>query len=769
MQRKRLYNSGQEDYRGLLLENWDMGNNVGPENGETLQEKVEEQKGAVTGRKLFGTFEGVFVPTLLTILGVIMYLREGWVVGNAGLLGAWLIILIAFSITLSTGLSLSSVTTNIRIGSGGAFSVISQSLGLEVGGSIGIPLYLSQTLAVAMYIFGFRAGWRWIFPEHPAILVDLAIFSVLFIVAYISASLSFKIQYIVLVIVASSFVSIIWAAYLGSMQEPITWWGSFEGSPETGFSGIGFWGVFAVFFPAATGIMAGANMSGELKNPRRSIPLGTISAICVSLVVYLLLALWLAASASNDELLGNYTIMVEKAAWGQLVVAGLLGATFSSALSSFVGAPRILQSLANSKILPASGWFAKRSGSGEPRNAIIFTGLIIFLALMLRSLNAIAPLITLFFLMTYAMINIVVLIEQNLQLVSFRPLFRIPKAVSFVGAIGSVFIMFIVSPVFSLLAVVVVISIHAYLLKKHLKAPFGDVRSGLFVAIAEWAAKQTYKIAPSSERTWKANLLVPVEDPNVLTGAFKILRDITYPKGSIKLLGLSGKVDETKFFSRLTDLTESFRDNGVFSSWTIVDTAAFEKNLIVGMEALGGSFFRPRVLFINLSSFDGQYEKVRNVIRKAAERRIGILLLAIHSDAAFGREESINLWINDRSPDWDISMDLGNMDLSILISYKLKRNWKASLKMISCVRDQWNAPKAKEYLENLAEIARIPNVITEVMNGDMGSNLSRASQASINIFSMEHEADFEFIRRAVEQTGSSCLFALDSGEENAFA
>ncbi|AFV22297.1 Na-K-Cl cotransporter [Methanolobus psychrophilus R15] len=759
-----------------------MGNIVDLENGETLQDKVEEQKGAVTGRKLFGTFEGVFVPTLLTILGVIMYLREGWVVGNAGLLGAWLIILIAFSITLSTGLSLSSVTTNIRIGSGGAFSVISQSLGLEVGGSIGIPLYLSQTLAVAMYIFGFRAGWRWIFPEHPAILVDLAIFSVLFIVAYISASLSFKIQYIVLVVVASSFVSIIWAAYLGSMQEPITWWGSFEGSPETGFSGIGFWGVFAVFFPAATGIMAGANifpaatgimaganMSGELKNPRRSIPLGTISAICVSLVVYLLLALWLAASASNDELLGNYTIMVEKAAWGQLVVAGLLGATFSSALSSFVGAPRILQSLANSKILPASGWFAKRSGSGEPRNAIIFTGLIIFLALMLRSLNAIAPLITLFFLMTYAMINIVVFIEQNLQLVSFRPLFRIPKAVSFIGAIGSVFVMFIVSPVFSLLAVVVVISIHAYLLKKHLKAPFGDVRSGLFVAIAEWAAKQTYKIAPSSERTWKANLLVPVEDPNVLTGAFKFLRDIAYPKGSIKLLGLSGKVDETKFFSRLTDLTESFRDNGVFSSWTIVDTAAFEKNLIVGMEALGGSFFRPRVLFINLSSFDGQYEKVRNVIRKAAERRIGILLLAIHNDAAFGREESINLWINDRSPDWDISMDLGNMDLSILISYKLKRNWKASLKMISCVRDQRNAPKAKEYLENLAEIARIPNVITEVMSGDMESNLSRVSQASINIFSMEHEADFEFIRRAVEQTGSSCLFALDSGEENAFA
>ena len=139
------------------------------EDAESLQEQVEEQAEEVRERKLFGTFGGVFTPTLLTILGVIMYLREGWVIGNAGLLGAWLIILISFMITGFTGFSLSSITTNIRIGPGGAFSVISQSLGLEVGGSIGIPLYLAQALAVSMYIFGFRAGWQWIFPGHPGL------------------------------------------------------------------------------------------------------------------------------------------------------------------------------------------------------------------------------------------------------------------------------------------------------------------------------------------------------------------------------------------------------------------------------------------------------------------------------------------------------------------------------------------------------------------------------------------------------------------------
>lgn len=137
-----------------------------PGSDEQLQKESAKRDEPAKRRKLFGTFGGVFTPTLLTILGVIMYLRQGWVVGNAGLLGAWLIILLSFTITGFTGLSLSSVATNIRIGAGGAFSVISQSLGLEVGGSIGVPLYVSQALAVVMYIFGFRAGWLWIFPEH---------------------------------------------------------------------------------------------------------------------------------------------------------------------------------------------------------------------------------------------------------------------------------------------------------------------------------------------------------------------------------------------------------------------------------------------------------------------------------------------------------------------------------------------------------------------------------------------------------------------------
>ncbi|MGB5364334.1 MAG: Na-K-Cl cotransporter, partial [Aureibaculum sp.] len=127
--------------------------------------------------KKFGTMAGVFTPTFLTILGVIMYIRHPWVVGNAGVVGALLIIIVAVAITLSTALSLSSITTNIRIGSGGAFSLISQSLGLEIGGAIGIPFFFSQAIAVAMYIFGFRDGLQAILTGFSPLILDVIVFA----------------------------------------------------------------------------------------------------------------------------------------------------------------------------------------------------------------------------------------------------------------------------------------------------------------------------------------------------------------------------------------------------------------------------------------------------------------------------------------------------------------------------------------------------------------------------------------------------------------
>ncbi|MFU8802431.1 MAG: amino acid permease [Bradymonadaceae bacterium] len=724
----------------------------------------------LVGPKKFGTFAGVYVPTLLTILGVIMYLRQGWVIGNAGLVGSFLIILMAFGITAATGLAMSSITTNIRIGAGGAYSIISQSLGLEVGGSVGIPLYLAQALAVTLYVFGFREGWLWVFPDHPTILVDLGVFALIWGIANKSAEFAFRIQYVVLAIIALSLVSVAAAGATGSMQYDlgdIQIWGNFPGAPEEGFPGTSFWIVFAVFFPAATGIMAGANMSGDLKDPRRSIPIGTMAAIGTSFVIYLLLAYWLVRSATPEELVADYTIMIERAYWGPAVLAGLLGATFSSALASFVGAPRILQALGEHNVLPKGEWLSKRTARGEPRNAMMVTAAIVFAALLLRDLNAVAPIITMFFLITYAMINTVVFIEQSLGLVSFRPLLRIPRIVSFLGLVGCLFAMFIINPAVSLIALALVFGAYMLMARRTLHAPFGDVRSGLFVSVAEWAAKKVWDLPTMQERAWKPNLLVAVKDTRELRGAFLFIQEIAYPKGSVKLVGLRTPED-ADLEQHLDTLANDFRNRGVFANWIAVESPNYTQAIQAGIQTARGAFPRPNIVFLQMPEEIDELIDYGHIVRKANDERLASLLYAAHPKAGLGRRQSVNIWIRDRTPDWSISMDIGNLDLSILLAYKLKRNWKADLRIIMAVEDEAEHARAREFLEELATLARIPHAEIVIGPRPFLEFITEAPQADLNIFGMD-EPSLTVTRKMVELTGASCIFVRDSGDESALA
>ncbi len=722
--------------------------------------------------KKFGTFGGVFTPTLLTILGVIMYLRLGWVVGNAGLLGTWLIIGISFLITLCTALSMSAITTNIRIGAGGAYAIVSQALGLEVGGSLGIPRYISQGLAVTMYIFGFREGWLGIFPGHNAFLVDIIVFGVLITIAYISANLAIKTQFIIMVIIALSLISVVIAAYEGSMTIPTSdalSWGSFKGSIENGFSGSDFWLVFAVFFPAATGIMAGANMSGELKDPKRSIPRGTLWAIGVSFAIYMLMAFWISRSATEEELLNNYYVMVDKAFIGPLILAGILGATFSSALASIVGSSRILFAMGEHKVLPFSDFLAGQSSNGQPRNAMLVTGILIFVTLLLRNINAVAPLVTLFFLITYAMINIVVIIEQNLGLISYRPVFKIHRWVPWFGLVSSVFAMFIINPSVSLISIAIVLMVYWYLSRQNLETPFEDVRSGLFFSFAEWAAKHTWGMKKMQQRAWKANLMVPVRDINGLRGSFEFLRNIAKPKGSIKLLGIEGFSKKSTLPEDLEAISKSFRDKGVFSSSSVIHTDEFAKGINYSSQALQGAFFRPNIIFLNLQNHDDYETELRPVMKESIRLEIGVLLFLSHPKALMGQRNTINVWVSDRRQNWDLGWDIGNLDLSMLVAYKLKMNWGARIRIITVISDPKEEENAIKFLNLLINLARLPDTLTEVHLGNFNAVVGDAPSADLNIFGMDGDLKFEFVEAMSAKTQSSCLFVKDSGHESILA
>ncbi|WP_441001349.1 amino acid permease [Fodinibius sp. SL11] len=732
----------------------------------TLQEQVEEHESTV--QQKYGTFGGVFVPTLLTILGVILFLRQGWVIGNAGLLGGWLIITLAFIIVTFTALSMSCITTNIRIKAGGAYSIISQSLGLEVGGSVGVPLYLAQTFAITMYIFGFREGWLYIFPDHYAIIVDIVVFSLLFTVAFLSAKLAFRIQYIILAVIVGALISVGATVFTGAMEQSIQWWGNFPGAPENDFQGVSFWVVFAVLFPAATGIMAGANMSGELKNPKKSIPIGTLSAIAISYLIYMASGYWMARVAPVDELVSNYNIMIDYALWSPAVLGGLLGATFSSALASIVGAPRILQALGDHKIFPGGDMFSELAENGEPRNAILLTGGLVLATLLLRDLNTIAPLITMFFLITYMMINLVVFIEQRMDMISFRPTFRIPKFVPFLGTVGCLFTMFIINSTFGLIALGFVIITYLYLSNRKLKVPYGDMRSGLFVSLAEWAAKRVSSLPEDNERAWKANLLVPVRSARELRGNFSLIRNLVYPKGSVKLVGMSEAGNDGNFRDSLMDFALSFNRENIYARWSVIDSDNFKEAVLNSLQTLQGTFFKPNILFLRLSAHKRYDEEILSIINQARLNKMGIQLYVEDTIAQLGRSASVNVWIHEQSPDWDLSMELGNVDLALLTAYKLKINWNAQMRVITVVEES-EVEEAYRYLENLLDVARLPDAVPHVEIGSFKEAMQSAPQADLSLMGLPEDPDLEDLRSFVDKTQSACVFVADSGNENILA
>jgi len=718
--------------------------------------------------KKFGTFGGVFTPTLLTILGVIMFLRLGWVVGNAGLIGALLIIVISYAITLATALSMSAITTNIKLGAGGAYAIISQALGLEVGGSLGIPRYVSQGLAVTMYIFGFREGWLMIFPDHPAFLIDLITFIVLFAIAYKSADLAIKTQYIVMVVIFLSLISIVIAATQGSMtiSENALKWGDFSG--VEGSTNEKFWLVFAVFFPASTGIMAGANMSGELKDPRKSIPSGTLWAIGLSFIVYILLAIWISFSASEYELVNNFNIIIEKSFFPPLVIAGVLGATFSSALASLIGSSRILFAMGQHRVLPKGEWLEYQDKAGQPRNAMIVTGVLIFTTMLLRDLNAIAPLVTMFFLITYAMLNVVVIIEQRLGLISFRPIFVVHKSIPWLGLITSLLAMFIINPTMSLVSWVLMFFVYNILSRSNLETKFEDVRSGLFTSFAEWAAKRTAENAHEQQRSWKPNLLIPVMNAATVQGSFSIIKDIAYPKGSAVLMGVGDEGDE-KEKQKLDYIAKSFKQAEVFSSTIIMRTSNFAEGVNFGNQALTGAFFRPNIIFLNMLEKEQAITDYPLIIKEATRLQLGVILYMPHPVAMLGQKQLINVWIKSRSPKWDIDDARFNPNLALLTAYKLYSNWGAKVRLITVIEDESETKIAKEFLQTLTDLARLPIQERIVMSGNFQEKLLEAPMADLNIFGMEVEPNFEAYRKMSLDMSTSCFFVRNSGHENIFA
>eukprot|EP00494_Astrolonche_serrata_P029377 UN29644 len=465
-----------------------------------------------------------------------MYLRMGWIVGQSGITQAIIIVSVASGITLLTTLSMSAICTNGEVRGGGAYYMISRTMGPTIGGAVGILFALGNAVAASMYNIGFvettleLTGGSFITGDD---INDTRLLSIILLFLQLMISLRgldwiIKIQMGLLLVIILSLLLLVVGFFTTHDEDNLIF--GFEGEkgltkenarPNYGVSeGIeyNFFTVLGVFFPAVTGIMAGANISGELKNPGHAIPKGTIYAVVSSWLFYCLIAFLAGASIGRGThdgsigLLGDYLIFEKTCVFGPIIIMGIYGATLSSAFGCLVGAPRILQAVAEDSILPLD-YFAVTSSNGDPVRGYWLCFVIAAGCSLIGSLNAIAPLISSFFIITYAVLNFSVYAQSYGRHPNWRPKFKYYNyRVSFWTGICCVVIMFLMSWMYAAIASGVTLLIMFYIYQKSFELDWGTIPD----AFTEYqVVKRLYGLSHLTEASsYRPHFLILSGDPN---------------------------------------------------------------------------------------------------------------------------------------------------------------------------------------------------------------------------------------------------------------
>jgi len=425
-------------------------------------------------RKGFSTLP-VFFTAISTILGAILFLRFGYAVGMLGFWGVILIILVGHMVTIPTAMALSELATNQRVEGGGEYFIISRSFGLNIGTTIGISLFLSQTISIAFYVIAFTEAFAPMFEYFqenyninlPRQVVSLPAMGLLtLMILRKGASMGVRTLYVVVVILIISLV--------------LFFYGKTAYTPERGILNIGsgdydfsnFFIVFAIVFPAFTGMTAGVGLSGDLKNPSRSIPLGTTLATLSGMVIYVFIAWKLYVSASPADLVNEQLIMKRIALFGPLVIPlGLAASTISSAIGSVMVAPRTLQALAMDRAFPIRRlniWLSRGKGEmKEPNNASLLSCLIAFVFVAAGNINAVAGIISMFFMVTYGSLCLISFLFHFGADPSYRPVFRSRWYVSLIGFLMCFWLMFRISAPYAIIAIILLVIVYTGISSYH--------------------------------------------------------------------------------------------------------------------------------------------------------------------------------------------------------------------------------------------------------------------------------------------------------------
>jgi len=680
-------------------------------------------KTVTTQKAGFGTAP-VFFTAISTILGAILFLRFGMAVGTLGFWGVFTIIILGHLITMPTALAISELATNTRVEGGGEYFIISRSFGLKIGSTIGIALYFSQAISIAFYIIAFTEAFEPLFTffynsfgfELPRQAISIPALLVLaFIVLRKGADMGVKALYF---IVAILFLSLL-AFFMGKPIEPAadTALVSEAWKPAENFgffNGKSFFVMFAICFPAFTGMTAGVGLSGDLRNPSKSIPIGTILATVTGMIIYFFVIWKLSVSAPQDELLNTQLVMGKIAIGGAfLIPLGLAAATISSSLGSVLVAPRTLQALAYDKSFPVRRinlLLAKGKGKNkEPVNASIVSLLIAFVFVLLGDVDAVAQIISMFFLITYGTLCLISFLNHFGSAPSYRPKFRSKWYFSLMGFILSIWVMFKINPFYTILASVVIVLL--YLLTEHFnkdeKGLVNIVQGALFQLnrkLQIYLQKHHQTAAHNSE--WRPAAVCVSANSFERRKVLDLMRWISYKHGFgtyfhyiENYYSRQSYLDSKAILNQLLD-KQGVRNSGLYidtmisPSYTSAITQIIQSPSISGME-------NNMVVF----EFDkSNPEEINRIIDNIGLIKAGDFDLCIfalsHNPVPF--KNGIHIWIRPS--------DVENTNLMILLGYILLAHpdWKKSRINIFNICKPGTEEQTREELRELIETGRLP-------------------------------------------------------------
>lgn len=631
----------------------------------------------------FGTTP-VFLAAISTILGAIMFLRFGYAVGNVGLWGTLGIIVVGHLVTIPTALAIAEIATNRRVEGGGEYFIISRSFGTTIGSVIGVSLYLSQAVSVAFYMIAFAeafgpvSGWIEAQLGMPFDARMISVPAVLILIVLIltkGAALGVKALYVVVGILAVALAMF----FLG---------GPVEGFDAESFSpgamvkdADPFFVVFAICFPAFTGMTAGVGLSGDLANPRKSIPLGTLSATIVGMVAYIAIVVKLSMSAPVEALAADQLIMSRIALWGPVIPIGLACATLSSAIGSILIAPRTLQALSSDGSIPwgtsANRWLSRGVGTtNEPRNATLITGVIAFVIVLAGNVDFVARLISMFFMVTYGALCAISFLEHFAARPSYRPSFRSRWWVSLLGAVMCLFMMFQMDPIFAFLAIGAMVLLYTVMLRS--RQGEQDDLAAMFQGVMTQATRYLQLRMQARRRDvmeWRPSVIAVNSRTFDRRSHLDLLRWICSRHGfGTYLHFVRGHLSRNAFEETRDVKQRLLRYSSATTNTVYLDTIvspSYISALAQSVQVPGVSGLANNTVLFEFSVHDGPdvLEEVAAGCQFVSNTDMSMVVLR-HGDFYFGDRHNIHIWLT-----WN---DHHNARLMVLIAYILLGNseWK---------------------------------------------------------------------------------------------